>query len=294
MSFPTSDRLSLDAVAKIFDDVVREANQNRQKLDGICRKVMMNGAETLQIATQEAIDFMKRDDYSAADLPSESIKFTTQVVTAEPWTKKLTISAFYNQLYNFDTLQTTIREMKKAGDRYEDRVKLEALWGSQDFTVANNNYIDLSARTGEENQVMSAKVLEEARGMLIDNVDDLSDMNLVMGAKNRHNLTNDIQVTSSDFNNQKPLATGQLESLGNIPIRYMASASASTEIPVDNDYNDIYLVSYDSMLVAERDPVVITMATEYESQRRFSIVGSGVSQAFIERPKGIIKIKARV
>lgn len=294
MSFPASDRLSFDAVAKMFDDVVREEYQNKQELDGICRIVPLNGAETIQIATQEPVEFDKRDDYSADDLNTESIEFRTQVVGATPWVKKLAVGAFYNQLFNFDTIRSTIRELHNAGDRYQDRVKLEALWNSTEFSVANNNYLDLSTRTGNENQVFSADALEEARGMLIDNSADLSNMNLVMGAKNRKFLTRDMHITSSDFNNEKPLATGNLEYLGGVRIRYMPSASASTTIPEDAGFNDIYLVGYDAMLVAQREPVMITLDDEYKGQRRFSMVGSGVSEGFIEKPKGIIKIKARV
>lgn len=195
-----SINLNQDLV-KIFVEETKHLYQNEGVLRGSCREKFIEG-DRAQFPVLGTMITQERS--LGTKLPIQNKAHTPVTIVTKNFTGSAMVDNFLQSQVNFDDRQETARSLAIALGRRMDQFKIDALDASTTSKTVPDNI------SGSTDNLTFAAIREAAKLMDDDGVPSENRW-LAVSPSGLHHLFEDNQASSSDFQDMKRLATGDVD-----------------------------------------------------------------------------------
>ncbi len=288
-----SAQIDTATASMLFDTEVTMQYQNSMQLGGTIEERHGTTGEALNVPVSDTIE-MSESTFAPVNVPITAINETNIMVIPNDAKVKSVLGGGYNTLFNYPKLATQAKLHAKAGGRWEDFIKIDAIFSHP--SVASIEVIDVA--TGVNTGINQGK-MSAALGYLEDQSVDVMNNNVSMWAPAiaKQGMMNDDRIVNFFYNTTKPLVNNQIQSYLDVDCRFLGSNGINT-IP----YTDIgggirqYLVpmvAYDTMVqMFNRD--FSTSITWVAQEDRWEILSTITTGANIIQLNGICFMEVNV
>ncbi|WP_246562468.1 phage capsid protein [Rickettsiella endosymbiont of Dermanyssus gallinae] len=285
--------INLDTACQLFASEVTLQYQNRLKLqDTIEERHGLRGTQ-LNVPVSDLLE-MNQTNFTSSDIFVTPVNETNVQVPTHDYHLKTVIGGGEKTLFNFDKILDHARLHAKAAARLTDYIKINAIFSDPAF-IKGDIYtvpVDVGINTGlnEEKYALTISYLESQD---VD-VHDL-EVSTWPPALLKPSLFADKQVTSSFYNDTKPLTNNKIKVYLDIDFRFMGQNGINS-IPRVPDEKGLfqYLVPvvHKDAIIQGYNRDINTSITWLPNQDRWELLTFLTSGAKIIQPRGIALITA--
>jgi|GEM_PF-2003584 len=286
------EQISLETASELFSTTFQSVYQSVRALSGTIMERHGTTGTALNVPVIGKTE-LQETGFAPTNIPISTVEKTNVVCVQKEYTNKLTIGRGEKTLFNYDEIKAYADAQAKAVARWEDYLKIQAIYNDPNFSNIQVVPVNKGVNTG----VNQGKLTEGLKFLERAGVDTRRQQcSLWLPATLKDGFFADDRVVNLFYNDERPLVDNDFPSYLGVSMRTLGDASAGinslpyTTAGSTNTYQ-VPLVHHDSMIISFNiDPEADIVWVPQE--KRWELVVLAVAGAKVVQTAGIALLTA--